>query len=346
MINGRYRQPQRLGATGLEGNFSLLFRATDIQTDREVAVKFLHPQYDRDLYRRTCFTREAQLLDEFVGVPNVLQRVEGEQVLAIPVTGPGGLAVPIPLLYFTCELAAGSLRDYIYSGANNARDSLILFRHLCKGMQRLHTMRIAHRDLKPGNCLLFPGKIAKIADLGTARRLADPPLLMNMRYDMPVGDMRYSALELFCGFGNYVDTLRTTDIFSLGAILFELFTRQILADLIYDRTTLTGLVQMFQQMPEADRRDRLHALLPGLAGRLPEFPANGLVPSSVRDRLTNCYKSLADLDYRRRARVSFDWIFGQVNICLAILEHEDKYRRWLELRRQWRQNRAEKGGLH
>ncbi|HEX7407102.1 MAG TPA: protein kinase [Candidatus Binatia bacterium] len=119
---------------------------------------------------------DSLVLEHLRGHPNILQLVEGEQSLKIPVTGPNNLSWQISMAYFSTELAAGNLRHYIYS-LPNPLDSLLLFREACKGVQRIHAQRVVHRDIKPDNCLLFPGRILKLSDFGTAKNCSEPPLL-------------------------------------------------------------------------------------------------------------------------------------------------------------------------
>jgi serine/threonine protein kinase len=335
-INKRFESPSWIGGVGLEGNFSLLFRAIDNKNGRRpVALKFFHPNWSRDAYRRDCFSREAQLLTELQGADNILQILETEQILTIDAVA-SGVSVPIQLPFYATELANGSLLEYTYGSSNNPRDSLILFREVCKGLQRLHSKRITHRDLKPGNCLRFQGKVAKLADFGTALHIDGQRIGPGARYDVPVGDARYSAIELFCGMGRYPEFFLGADIFALGAILFELFTRQVLTELFFDRQFQDYLLRFFHGVLEDHRKPLLDSMLPGIAARLPDMPPSELLRPSIRDRVRLLYMALADLDYRRRSKVSFGWIFDQVNICLTILDHEKKYHEMLELRRAWK----------
>jgi len=337
VINGRYHNPTRIGPIR-EGYFSLLFKARDATTGKEVALKFFDPRMMREQYRRDGFTREARLLGQFVGQPSILQLLEGEQELAVDLRTADGITIPVPFYYFVTELAPGSLKHFIYSAANNPHDALVLFREACKGIQRLHAHSVCHRDFKPDNGLVFPGLILKVCDLGTARRLDEATLLS--RYDIPVGDRRYSALELFCGVGNDPRWFFPADLFSLGAILFELFTRQILTQFIYDFRVLDDLSDFFaQRVPESQRREKFQALLPHIQAKspLPDLRSvDNIAPSCIVDRLNHLYRCLSDFDYRKRARITFPWIFRQVEICLIILENEAKYRQWLELRRRRR----------
>lgn len=338
-IGGRYANLQWIGKATAAGHFSLLFEARDNQTGDEVAVKFYHPRFNADFYRRACFTREARLLTEFEGEGNVVQIVSGEQTIDVPVIGPGGIPFPVQLAYYATELADGSLTDYIYSPANNPMDTLILFREVCKGAQRIHAHDTAHRDLKPGNCLLFPRKEVKICDFGTARQSGDPLMGSHDVYHAPVGDLRYSAPELFCGLGRYHQYLATADVFSLGAILFEMLTRQVLTDLMFDRQLLMALIALFSRTPEDRKKELWDSMVSSYTGNLPSLTPSDLIPTHVTGRLEALYKTLADVDYRRRGKVSYEWVFSQIAVSLKIMQHERKYQQLLEQRKRMRENR-------
>jgi len=199
--------------------------------------------------------------------------------------------------------------------------------------------------MKPNNCLIFGGAVAKLCDFGTARRIGDTRLAP--RYDLPVGDKRYTALELFCGLGNDPQYFFGADLFSLGAILFELLTRQILTQMVYDARALDDLSEFFLGgVPDHKRKDKLDSLLPTILSKW-AFPdlrsVENLAPPSIRDRVNVFCKRLADLDYRNRAKLSFDWIFREIEICVKILDNEDKYQRWLEFKRATAKPRPAQG---
>ena len=90
----------------------------------------------------------------------------------------------------------------------------------------MHTEGVAHRDLKPENILLKndceEGMIVKIADLGTSKVLDLSKTRMNTPY---VVSRYYRSPELILGINHYSTSI---DIWSAGAILFELLTGTVL----------------------------------------------------------------------------------------------------------------------
>src|SRR5947209_10985285 len=71
-LDGRFTDIRRLGGAGGDGHFSLLFSARDAMTKRRVALKFFHPDHLQDDYRWGCFIREAQLLEDLAGQPDII----------------------------------------------------------------------------------------------------------------------------------------------------------------------------------------------------------------------------------------------------------------------------------
>jgi serine/threonine-protein kinase len=83
-----------------------------------------------------------------------------------------------------------------------------------------HRRGIVHRDLKPGNILLAPDGTPKVADFGLAKFLAAESGLT--RTDSVLGTPSYMAPEQAAGRTKEVGPL--ADVYSLGAILYELLT--------------------------------------------------------------------------------------------------------------------------
>jgi serine/threonine protein kinase len=336
-IGGRFRNPRLLINAVGEGNFSLLFAAEDIETREDVVLKFFNPWKRAEAYRMESFHREPELLEIFKGKENIVQLVTGEQILELQVSSSGGV-IPLPMPYFAIEMAPGSLRHYIYSDANSPELSLVLFREVTKGLQRIHRERVYHRDLKPSNCLIFRGRVVKICDFGTAKMFGAPSMLA--RYEMPVGEFGYAAWELFLGFSpDNEDSPRAGDLFALGAILFELFTKQRLTQFLYTPALIGAMQRVRATESSSDPKMSSEALLPWVLSNLtlPHFEAiDNVAPSPIRGRIERLYRDLADLDFRRRGLISFDRIFRDINISLRILRNQQAYARLQEMRRRMR----------
>lgn len=342
-INNRYSRVRRLTQNAGEGNFSLMFTAFDNVTNQEVALKFLEPRSAIDQYRFECFAREAKMLQMFKGKSNILQIIDGKNNLVINTTTPEGLPFSFPFQFFTTELAQDNLRSYIYSSTTNAVQNLLFFKEICKAIQRIHAKQVCHRDLKSSNFLIFPQKDPqnklKLSDFGTARlfdRNAEP---LRHRYMGPVGDLAYTSPELLCGLHFEKQFVFSNDIYALGAILFEMFAKTILNLIIFNNIVeIRELIRHFSLTPQRERKEIFDNFIKEIARSrpLPDiFAYTQEIPNCIKNQLNALYKSLANLDYRRRLK-DFTRIFIQIRISLTILQNEEKYRRWRQLKKRFK----------
>jgi eukaryotic-like serine/threonine-protein kinase len=123
--------------------------------------------------------------------------------------------------YFTMEyIEGGSLAQKLAGAPQPADQAAALVATLAKAIQVAHQSGIIHRDLKPGNVLLTADGTPKVSDFGLARRLdSDSELTVT---GVPVGTPSYMAPEQGLGQRNLIGP--ATDVYALGAILYELLT--------------------------------------------------------------------------------------------------------------------------
>jgi serine/threonine protein kinase len=228
-IGDRFRDIRRIDENGGNGAFSLIFLAHDDVCNEDVILKFYDPASGSDADRLQRFQREGQILQQLKGRANIVECIDG--VCRLPVT----------LQYMSTKItqnfdfiplrkASGSSEQIIYSGRASPAESLVYFREMCKAVGRIHRDGICHRDLKPSNFLLFPGDDVRLSDFGTAKFLDGSMPDIRTRYYRPVGDLRYTAPETFCQIGITGREVFSSDIFSLGAILFEIFSKEVLTN--------------------------------------------------------------------------------------------------------------------
>lgn len=216
---------------------------------------------------------------------------------------------------------------------------------MCKAIARIHSKQICHRDLKPGNFLIFSRFDIRLGDFGTAKFLDGSMPDMIDKYEMPVGDIFYSAPEHICQIG-ISDTLAfLADIFSLGAILFEMFSRSVLSNQLYSKDFVTNLLRLNTLLSHLPQKDRIKCFLETIdiiaqSVNLPDiFSYNDFTPKSIRDHLNAFYKALTQINFARRLN-NFQSIYRNIEICLLTLRNEEKYQKWLRRKKELRSIRV------
>jgi eukaryotic-like serine/threonine-protein kinase len=189
-----------------EGGMGVVYRARQISLDREVAVKLLSagPWSSRDFVER--FQREAQNA----------ARMQHPNIVAIHEVG----AVD-ELHYFSMRLVRGqSLAEEIRrDGRLPALRAATLLRTVAEAVDYAHRLDVLHLDLKPANVLLDEDGTPHVADFGLARRLEqgladDSTEISGTPSYMAPEQVRFGARKI----------TPATDIWGLGAILYELVT--------------------------------------------------------------------------------------------------------------------------
>jgi serine/threonine protein kinase len=209
-IDGRYRVIELIG----EGGMGKVYLAEHVEIGKRVALKVLHPSYSRmpDLVER--FRREARAASK-IGHPNI-----------VDVTDSGATADGS--VYFVMEYLEGVELGSVIEreGALDVARALKISGQISRALAAAHREGIIHRDLKPENIYLITrggeADVVKVLDFGIAktteaeaareRRLTSPGMAM--------GTPEYMAPEQAAG--RAADA--RTDIYSLGAIIYEMVT--------------------------------------------------------------------------------------------------------------------------
>ena len=335
-IDGRFTNIRRIRDGG-DGHFSALVSAEDSHTNSRVAVKVCLPEQTQ--YRTDSFEREAHLLDKLRGEPDIIQLVAPRSTFTETLVAEGGLQFPLLFHYYATELASENLSDVIADGRWCPECMLLAFRAICRAVQRIHAQKIVHRDLKPSNMLVMTKGDVKLSDFGAARQIDAIAPALAATYGGPPGDRRYCAPEMLaCLHDENPAIAFISDLFSLGAILFEMFSGTILGLRLFEPQFWADIAQAMLAVRIGQRRTTYDQIVGSIANSrpLPNIGAFGApVPPSIRDRLNELYRSLSSIDYRNRL-CDFEQIFRKINICLLVLRNEQKYQRWLEEKRRRR----------
>lgn len=140
---------------------------------------------------------------------------------------------PSTVQYIIFELAEGDIRKQMEQVDQlDAAWILRSLHHIALGLQQLHSLNVAHQDIKPSNVLLFEElKTSKLADLGrAAAKGVEPP-----HYDFPIaGDWSYAPLELLYGAipVSWEGKRVGCDLYLLGSMVASLFTGVAMTPLI------------------------------------------------------------------------------------------------------------------
>jgi serine/threonine protein kinase len=189
------------------GGMGMVYRAEQLGLGRTVALKMIlaGPAVDTE-GRRSRFGAEARATARLQH-PNIVQvfdygEREGRPFLALEYVAGGSLAQ---------QLGAKPLP------AGRAAELLLA---VARAVEYAHGQGIIHRDLKPANILLTEHGIPKVADFGLAKRLdADSG---STRTGAVLGSPSYMAPEQ--AEGRLADVGPATDVYALGAILYEVMT--------------------------------------------------------------------------------------------------------------------------
>jgi serine/threonine-protein kinase len=205
----QYRVDDEIG----KGGMGVVYRARDRQLDEVVALKVLRPDVMKD---------DPTLLERFKTEIKLARRITHRNVLR---THDFGDSDGVP--FISMEYLEGvTLKDLIRSkGALPTGVGLRIAKQMCQGLDAAHQQGVVHRDIKPQNMLILPetGEL-KIMDFGIARTSTVEPGSSGLTSAGTVmGTPDYMPPEQ--AQGNPADF--RSDIYSLGVVLFEVFSGQL-----------------------------------------------------------------------------------------------------------------------
>ena len=219
-VISHYRVSHVLG----RGGMGVVYQAEDIRLGRPVALKFLAPGSDSDPNAVARFEREARMVSA-LSHPNICTIFEVDQFEGRP--------------FLAMELLTGeTLRDRIARSAPGSAVPLPVLLEVATAvadaLESAHSQGVIHRDIKPANIFLTSAGGVKVLDFGLAktgpRRLAqsDPSPAPNplTSTGMALGTAAYMSPEQ----RRAEDLDSRTDLYSLGAVLYEAACGRIFAD--------------------------------------------------------------------------------------------------------------------
>ena len=201
LLPPRYRDPRHLARGGMGD----VYRATDTQLGRTVAIKVLSDRYADDESVRERFKREALAAARLSGSPNI--------VTIFDVGESGGHP------YIVMELLeGGTLEDRLRAGgAQDPADVLRWLGQAASALDAAHAAGVVHRDVKPGNLLLNGRGEVSVADFGVASAVGLDSMTMT---GTVLGTAGYLSPEQARG----ERATPASDRYALGVVAYELLT--------------------------------------------------------------------------------------------------------------------------
>jgi serine/threonine protein kinase len=206
IIHARYRLDEEIG----RGGMGVVYRAHDLQNDRDVAVKVIN------LEKANALTRQQFLLEA-----EIARRLDHPHIVTVFESGTVEGDAPESAPYMVMELVQGKgldeLRQLTYARI------VEITKQICEALEYAHRQGIIYRDLKPGNVLIEKcgfDYFVKLTDFGLAR----PRGMANAANESNVaGTLFYLAPELIAGQPADV----ASDLYALGATMYEMITGRV-----------------------------------------------------------------------------------------------------------------------
>ena len=219
LMSGKSLKHFRLEGLLGEGGMGLVYRAHDSRLHRPVAVKLLSSELMSNADRKQRFLQEARAAAR-INHPAVAQIYDADELEGVT--------------FIVMELVEGkTVRELIRSKELDLLGAIDIGIQVAAGLAKAHELGIVHRDVKPANVMLTKDGHVKILDFGLAKLLdhsagklsgedkgLEPSQLSKTQSGMLMGTPAYMSPEQVRG----VPVDFRADIFSVGALLFEMAT--------------------------------------------------------------------------------------------------------------------------
>lgn len=225
VLGNRYELEEKIGTGGM----AVVYKAMDRLLNRYVAVKLLRSEFqgNEEFIRRFNIESQAAASLSHANIVSIYDvgQSNGEQ-------------------YIVMEYVDGkTLKEYIAEkkGQIYWKEATDIAMQICSALEHAHSKHIIHRDIKPQNIMITNDGVIKVTDFGIARAAAGGTTTMEA-----MGSAHYLSPEQ--ARGGYTD--QRSDIYSLGVVLYELFTGSLPFD---GETPVAVAMQHMQSEPVKPR---------------------------------------------------------------------------------------------
>ncbi len=201
IVDKRYKILSVIG----EGGMSIVFKARDLTTDRNVAIKVLNEANDPD----------GQAVKRFLNESRAISMLSHENIVKIY-----DVSVSRELKYIVMEHVDGdTLKGYMdkHGKKLSLMEALDFAEQILMALEHAHSKKVIHRDIKPHNIMVLKNGFIKVTDFGIAKTPNSDTISMN---DKALGTVYYiSPEQISCR-----ETGTYSDIYSVGVMLYEMST--------------------------------------------------------------------------------------------------------------------------
>ncbi|HEY9502041.1 MAG TPA: serine/threonine-protein kinase, partial [Pyrinomonadaceae bacterium] len=207
---GHYELTRRIGAGGM----GQVYLALDLKLDRQVAIKILNDELSRDEANLKRFVREAKAASA-LNHPNIIVIHEIGESEGVH--------------YLVSEFIEGkTLREVLTQAQMSVPEVIDAAIQIAGALTAAHGVHLVHRDIKPENVMVRPDGYLKVLDFGLAKLVEKK--LSFLGFEEPTVQLGQTTKGMILGTVHYMspeqakgqDVDERTDIFSLGAVMYEM----------------------------------------------------------------------------------------------------------------------------
>jgi serine/threonine-protein kinase len=253
VVQGRFRIEQAIGG----GGYGTVYRATQLDADRPVALKVLHPELVRTVEARKRFEREAELA----------RRLRHPNTVFLYDYGSEG-----DVCFIAYELLRGRSLSSMLDGTTGITGGRVarIAGQVLRALGEAHALGIVHRDVKPSNIFLaeYAGErdYVKLLDFGIAKDLSSTESTRLTQTGQSLGTPHYMAPEQINGRAS----TPATDVYAVGLVMAEMIT----GATVYQGTAIQVIAQQLSHDPPPfSRQVQDHPLGPVIARATMKDPA-------------------------------------------------------------------------